>query len=86
MLEPLDRTKPAYILEFKVRNAKREKTLENTLQAALKQMKEKRYDRELIGRGIPEENIWYYGFAFEGKKVLIDGFRKNSERARSIVI
>ena len=80
VLEPLDRTKPAYILEFKVRNAKREKTLEDTLQAALKQIREKRYDQELTGRGIPEENIWYYGFAFEGKEVLIDGIPQNGTK------
>lgn len=77
MLEPLDRTKPAYILEFKVRNAKREKTLEDTLQAALKQIKEKGYDRELTGKGIPKGNIWHYGFAFEGKEVLVGGLSPN---------
>lgn len=71
MLEPLDRSKRAYVLEFKVRNPKKDRTLEDSLQAALTQIEEKDYDRELLARGIPRENIRHYGFAFEGKKVLI---------------
>lgn len=30
-----------------------------------------RYDAELIARGISKERIKHYGFAFEGKNVLI---------------
>ena len=30
-----------------------------------------RYDAELLARGIPKEKIRHYGFAFEGKNVLI---------------
>ncbi len=71
MLEPLDSTEPAYVLEFKVRNPRREDTLEKTLEAAQKQIEEKQYDQELLGRGIPMEQIHHYGFAFEGKRVLI---------------
>ena len=71
MLEPLDCSKRAYVLEFKVRNPKKDRTLEDALQAALTQIEEKDYDRELLARGIPRENIRHYGFAFEGKKVLI---------------
>ena len=29
------------------------------------------YDAELLARGIPKEKIRHYGFAFEGKNVLI---------------
>lgn len=41
---------------------------EDTLQAALMQMKEKVYDSELIAGGISIDKIRHYGFAFEGKK------------------
>ncbi len=71
MLEPTDKTEKAYIFEFKVRQASKEKSLEETVENALKQIKNKRYDQDLKARGIPEANIYHYGFAFEGKKVLI---------------
>lgn len=71
VLEPRDKDKDAMILEFKVYSPRREKTLEDTVQAALDQIDEKKYDLSLIGRGIQEENIRKYGFAFRGKEVLI---------------
>ena len=58
-------------MEFKVKNNKKEQKLEETVQSALVQIKEKNYDAELLARGIPKEKIRHYGFAFEGKKVLI---------------
>ncbi len=61
----------AIILEFKVHEADEEKTLADTAQAALKQIEDKNYDVELTARGIAMERIRHYGFAFEGKKVLI---------------
>lgn len=73
MLEPFDHQKNAYVLEFKVKNPHREITLKDTLQSALSQIEAKAYDTELIARGIPKEKIRHYGFAFEGKKVLIGG-------------
>lgn len=45
--------------------------MKKTVQSALVQIKEKNYDAELLARGIPKEKIRHYGFAFEGKKVLI---------------
>ena len=76
MLEPIDKTNekyPGIVIEFKVINPRKENTLEETVAAALKQIEEKNYDAELIKRGVKEENIHHYGFAFRGKEVLIDG-------------
>ncbi len=76
MLEPIDKTNeklPGIVIEFKVINPRKESTLEETVEAALKQIEEKNYDAELINRGVKEENIHHYGFAFKGKEVLIDG-------------
>ncbi len=72
MLEPKDINKnDAIIIEFKVMNEKREATLEDTVQTALKQIEDKQYAAELEARGIPKERIKNYGFAFRGKEVLI---------------
>ena len=66
-----DRKYNAIIMEFKVYDSYDESTLEDTAQSALRQIEEKNYDAELIARGIEKERIRHYGFAFEGKKVLI---------------
>lgn len=73
MLEPKDPGKMdnAIIIEFKVNNPKREKSLEETAKAALAQIEEKKYGEVLKARKIPEERIKKYGFAFRGKEVLI---------------
>lgn len=76
VLEPRQPLKnDAIILEFKVRNRRREESLEDTVQEALWQIKQKQYAAQLIARGIPQEHIRSYGFAFEGKNVLIGGGR-----------
>lgn len=71
MLEPKDKGEDAMILEFKVFNPRKETSLEDTVQSALAQIEEKQYEAALIARGIPSEHIRRYGFAFEGKQVLI---------------
>ena len=71
MIEPKDKHEDAIILEFKVFNPRKEASIEETVQAALAQIEEKQYEANLIAKGIPEGQIRKYGFAFEGKKVLI---------------
>ena len=73
MLEPLkDNDKDdAIIIEFKVYRPQKEKRLEDTVKAALLQIEEKQYAASLEAKGIPSGRIRKYGFAFEGKNVLI---------------
>ena len=73
VIEPKNpKENPAVILEFKVFNHRREASLEETVVAALAQIEEKRYDVALLAKGIPADRIYKYGFAFEGKTVLIE--------------
>ncbi len=58
------------LMEFKVQDAD-EKELSDTVCNALRQIDEKDYQSNLIAKGIPEERIRKYGFAFCGKRVLI---------------
>ena len=71
MLEPRKAGLDAFIIEFKVYNPKKDASLEDAVKAALVQIEEKKYEAALVGKGIPEERIRKYGFAFEGKTVLI---------------
>ena len=71
MLEPLQKEDDAIILEFKVYDPDEEQTLLDTVKSALTQIQEKAYAASLEAKGIPSNRIRSYGFAFEGKKVLI---------------
>lgn len=71
ILEPRNQSGVAMILEFKVRDPEDEKSLHDTVQSALEQIRAKKYGTVLIEKGFLEKRIRYYGFAFEGKKVLI---------------
>ena len=72
MFEPKNPQKDdAIILEFKVFNKRRENSLEDTVEEALRQIDKKQCAAGLVEKGIPKERIRKYGFAFEGKNVLI---------------
>ena len=72
LLEPKNPAKEdAIILEFKVKNKRREATLEDTLAAALQQIEDKQYAAQLMAMGVKKEKIRSYGIVFEGKTVLV---------------
>ncbi|MDE6365245.1 MAG: ATP-binding protein [Lachnospiraceae bacterium] len=72
ILKPLDKSKKAFIFEFKVLSPyEGERTLEETLANAHAQIEEKQYAVELLSEGFAAEQIRKYGFAFQGKKCLI---------------
>ena len=71
MLTPVTEVDDAIVIEFKVHEPDEEETLKDTVRVALDQITEKDYDAELLAQGISVDRIRHYGFAFEGKKVLI---------------
>lgn len=71
VLMPKDRKDDAIIIEFKVYDAEDEKDLSDTVKSALEQIEEMRYEEGIVTQGVVLERVRKYGFAFEGKRVLI---------------
>ncbi len=71
LLLPKEKKDDGIILEFKVRDPEEEKDLEETALEALEQIERMKYDTVLTAGGVAAEKIRKYGFAFEGKSVLI---------------
>ena len=71
MLTPVTEVDDAIVIEFKVHEPDEEESLQDTVRVALDQITEKDYGAELLAQGISVDRIRHYGFAFEGKKVLI---------------
>ena len=67
LIEPINKKERAFILEFKVTDS--EKNLENFSKEALEQIINKKYNIELIEKGI--KNITYIGIAFYKKQLRI---------------
>ena len=67
MLEPKDKNGNSFIMEFKVYKEEKEKTIEETIENAKKQIEEKGYEQNLRERGFT--NITKMVYAFKGKEV-----------------
>ena len=70
MLEPKDKNGNSFIMEFKVLDDMEEKTIEDTIENAKKQIEEKGYETNLKERGFT--NITKMVFAFKGKEVKME--------------
>ena len=66
MLEPQDKSKNSFVIEFKVANNMRESTIEDVVESAKKQIEERDYESNLRERGF--NNITKMVFAFKGKE------------------
>jgi hypothetical protein len=67
VLHPLEKDLPAYVFEFKKFNSKRENSMEESLDAAMLQIKTKNYTSILKQEG--HQNIYLIAIAFKGKEV-----------------
>ena len=72
MLEPKDKNGNSFIMEFKVYKEDKEKTIEETIENAKKQIEEKGYESNLRERGF--KNITKMVYAFKGKEVKMEVF------------
>ena len=67
MLEPKDKNENSFVIEFKVYKEEKEKTIEDTIENAKKQIEERKYAEDLEERGYTK--ITKMVFAFKGKEV-----------------
>lgn len=67
MIIPKDTAKLGFVIEFK--KTRKKETPETAMQSALKQIEEKKYETELIERGV--KNIKKLAIVFSGKDVHI---------------
>ena len=67
MLEPKDKNGNSFVMEFKVLEDEEEKTIEDTIENAKKQIEERKYAEDLEERGYT--NITKMVLAFKGKEV-----------------
>ena len=72
MLEPKDKNANSFIMEFKVLDDMEEKTIDDTIENAKKQIEEKGYETDLKMRGY--KNITKIVFAFKGKEVKLEAY------------
>ncbi len=70
MLEPKDKNGNSFIMEFKVMEDMEEKTIDETIENAKKQIEEKGYEQNLRERGFT--NITKMVYAFKGKEVKME--------------
>ena len=70
MLEPKDKNGNSFIMEFKVLDDMEEKTIEDTIKNAKKQIEEKEYEINLREKGY--KNITKMVYAFKGKEVKME--------------
>ncbi len=70
MLEPKDKNGNSFIMEFKVYKEEKEKTIEETIENAKKQIEDRQYEQNLKERGF--KNITKMVYAFKGKEVKME--------------
>lgn len=66
---PVDRKLPGILIELKAEKNCTEGELKKLSEAALQQIKDKKYDTEMVNRGV--KTIYKYGVAFSGKNVQV---------------
>ena len=70
MVIPKDITKPGIIIEFKRARKNNKKTIEQLIEEAKKQIEDKKYETELLSRGITD--IKKLVIVFKGKEVFVN--------------
>jgi len=71
MIIPKDSRQTGYVIEFKTVDKEDNETVDTAVQTALAQIEEKKYETELLERGI--ENIKKLAVVFNGKDVYVRG-------------